>query len=300
LAIFSDGVNNISQAYHWSQRAFDMARKNGDQRIFFMISGVCIPYSLINFKVEETFESYLIFSAITSHLEGENPKEKHDKIDKFVLSDIYLNKPSEIWDIAEASTISFAILPLFIMVLTSHLESSTNKIEFTERFNNMLRSYIPKASNKTLWEVVLELSTRIIENRISESELIERGNTFGNQDNRNLQLICILGIIFTVKDSIKQLTQIINIFPYFTKLYGSHKSIIKFILVPFVRNRSLNILKETFVGNKKDYIELVNRIESINISDANVIQLMLQPLVNELGINIIDNRKPWLYEYKEI
>lgn len=286
LAIFSDGINNFSKAYHWSLRAFDLARKNGDQQVFLMISSVCSQYSLINFKIEEAFESYLLFSAISSHLEG-SPKEKQEILSKINLSDIFSSKPSVKWNSAEDTTISFAIIPLFILVLTSHLENTENKIEYTEAFKNMLRDYILKASDKVQWEVVLELCTRIIENNISERELIDRGNTFGNQERKNLQIICVLGIIYTVNDSNMQLTQIINIFPYFTNIFGSTKSIIKFILVPFVKNMALNIIKDYFVGSMEEYMELVKNTEMVSVSDQNAIQLILQPLINEFDINIM-------------
>ena len=299
LAIFSDGVNNIQKAYYWSLRAFDLSRKTGDQQIFLMISGVCSQYSLINFKIEEAFESYLLFSAVTSHLKGD-AKERHASLSEIKLADIFTNKPSENWNTAEDTTVSFAIIPLFIMVLNAQLDNWENKNDHSKNFRYTIENYIQDASDKNLWELVLELSDRILEKNITERELIDRSNTFSSQERKNLQIICILGVIYSTKDHANLLKQIINIFPYLTKILGTYRSVIKFVIIPFIKNRSLHVLKETFVGSKNDLERIANEIENVDLLDKNAIQKMLQPVVEELEIKIIDNRKSWLYDYEEI
>lgn len=300
LAMFSDGINNVLKAYQWSLRAFDIARKNGDQKILLMISGVCSQYSLINFKVEETFESYLLFSAVSTHLIGNTPQEKHDSLSNINLSEILSTKPSEKWDTAEVTTVSFAIIPLFIMVLTYHLEDSEIKNDYSESFMNVLNDYNPKASDKILWELILELSSRILDYKISEEELTNRGNTFGQQERKELQILCFLGLIYTTRDDEKKLLLIINTFPYLTKIHKTTKSVIKFVLIPFVRIVCLTILKDCYVGTRTDYEKLVNHINSLELSDDYTIQKIIQPIVKELDIKISSSRKSWLYDYKEI
>ena len=96
------------------------------------------------------------------------------------------------------------------------------------------------------------------------------------------------------------LEQIINIFPYLSKIHSSTRSIIKFVLIPFVKNRCLYVLKKTFVGSRQDLDRIVSDIENVDIINKNAIQLMLQSVVKELELKIIDSRKSWLYDYEEI
>jgi tetratricopeptide (TPR) repeat protein len=298
LAIFSDGINNISKAYEWSLRAFDLARKNGDQKIFLLISSVCSQYSIINFKFEEAFESFLLFSAITSHLEG-TPNEKMESMEKVKISDILSSKPNEKWNRAEDVSVEFVIIPTFIMILTSFLENSEQKIEKAEKFKKMLNDYYYNSSDKLLWEMILELTSRVFSGSISERELINRSDTFGEQERKSLQIICILGIIHLSKKSETILTQILNIIPYLTKTYRVSSSLIKFSLIPFVKVQCLNILKDNYVGTKQEFDELTKKIMNVDITAKNAIQVILLPLINEFEIGIIENRRPWLYEFKE-
>jgi len=299
LAMFADNLNNIAKSYHWSLRAFDLARKNGDQNIFLMISSVCGQYSLINFKVEEAFESYLLFSAVSSHLKGKT-YEKFEQLNDIQISDLLSNKPSEKWNEAEENLLLHAVIPLFIMILTSNLNKDENTNDRINQFNKMLQDYIPNASDKALFDIVFELCNNIIEKNILEQELIERGNYYGNNNLRNIQIICLIGYIFTTKDRNKQLTQIINITPYLKKIYGITKSVNKFIIVPFIKYYCLNIFKDEFVGGKDEFDTVINNIENIDISNRNAIQLMLQPVVTLLELKISEDRNSWLYNFEEI
>ena len=54
------------------------------------------------------------------------------------------------------------------------------------------------------------------------------------------------------------------------------------------------------MGTKEEFKRIVADLDQIDISDKKAIQLMLQPIVKELGLNVIDRRKQWLYNYEEI
>jgi len=164
----------------------------------------------------------------------------------------------------------------------------------------MLQDYIPNASDKALFDCMFELCNNIIEKNILEQELIERGNYYGNNNFKNIQIICLIGYIFITKDSNKQLTQLINIIPYLMKLYGITKSVNKFIILPFVKYFSLNILNESFIGSKDELEKMIEYIDNIDISNKNAIQLMFQPVVKELELKTSEDRTSWLYEFKEI
>lgn len=299
LAMFSEGVDNLSKAYEWSLRAFDLARKIGNQQILLLISSTCGQYSLINFKVEEAFEAFLLFSAVSSYFEG-SPKEKHQQFEKVDIKTIYNSKPSESWNAAEDATITFVCIPLFILVLNAYVTNQNTKSQSCLTFFKKLTDYKNIASNPELWEELIEICQKIINNDITVLELIKLGSAFGKKERKNLQTICILGVIFLSKKGEEIIIQILNIFPYLVNVFGTTtKSIVKFILVPFVKVKAIAAFKEEFVGNRADLDLVLDLVEASASSDENSIQLMLKPIVEELELMIIEDRKSWLYEYKQ-
>jgi len=298
MAVFADGVNDIYKAYSWSLRAFDIARTSGNEETFLMISAICGQYPTINFKLEEALETSLIFSAVTSHLNG-TPTERQNQLRKINLKDFLSEKPSEKWNIAEETTITITIIPLFVIVLTKYLEDKGNKDSFYA-FRKLISNYVKEASDKQLWDDLLTLTNLIIEEKTSKNELIQKANHYADQDNKNFQIICILGYIFYSRNEEGAIIQLINTFPYLTKTYIQANSLIKFILVPFVKLIAKEVLKTSFVGSKTDLDKILIEIESLNISIQNPIQKILQPVVDELDIILLDDRKLWLYDYKEI
>ncbi len=299
LAFYSEGVDNISKAYEWSLKAFDLARKNGNQHVFMLISSVCSQYSLVNFKIEEAFEANLLLSALTTHLKG-STSERMGKIGKIKFSELLSKKPSKEWNEAEDSTVLFVIIPSLIILLNHSLEKTETKDVYAKKFFKMLKDYSHQASDKMKWQTVQELGLKIINKEITESQLTERANIFGEQDQKHLQILCILGFTYLSNDPENKLTQLLNIVPYLTKSYKVAKSLIKYIVIPYVKLSCLNILREMYVGTKDELIELELRITKINKNDKNAIQELLQVLVNEFEINILDDRKSWLYEFVEI
>ncbi|ENA1806876.1 V-type ATP synthase subunit I domain-containing protein [Flavobacterium psychrophilum] len=299
MAVFADGVNSVYKAYSWSLKAFDIARRFGDEQTFLMISAVCGQYSTVNFKIEEALETSLLFSAVTSHLSG-TPTERQNELKKIKLEDLLSQKPSEKWNIAEVTTITITIIPLFITVITKFLKNEENKYETFHAFRNLISNYIKEASDKQIWNDLLDLTDSIIEGKTSKSELIQKSNQYGDNDNKNFQIISILGYVFYSENEEDSIIQVVNAFPYLTKTYKQANSIIKFILVPFVRLIAKEILKKSFIGTKVELNSILDKIDSINNSDQNPIQKILQPVVNELDIELLDDRKLWLYDYKEI
>lgn len=299
LAFYSEGIDNVSKAYGWSLKAFDLARKNGNQRVFMLISSVCSQYSLINFRIEEAFEANLLLSALTTHIKG-SASERMEIIGKIKFTDVLSEKPSTMWDEAENSSVLFVIIPSLIIILNLFLKGTKNRAEFAEKFHKMLKDYLFQASDKGLWEVIQELSFNIIWRKVTEQQLVEKANAFKDQDRKHLQIISILGFVYLSNDYENKLVQLLNIVPYLTKNYKITKSLIKYILIPFVRLNCVNILRELFVGTKDELAQLELNINAINKNDKNAIQKILQILVNEFEINILDDRKLWLYEFKEI
>lgn len=301
LANCAEGVNNLDKAYTWSLKAFDLARKNGNERIIITISAVCSQYSLINFKIEEAFESRLLFAAISTCLKGE-AKEKYEKSVGMKFTEILDKKPSENWNIAEDLTVFYAIIPMFIMVLTDQLQDSKEKDSHFDNFLNLLINYEIQASNQSQWSVVEELSRKIVTNAITEKILIGRSNTFGEIGKKQEQIICILGMIFMGKDLNLIVMQLLNIIPYFTKVFKkfSNHSILKYVVVPFVKAICTRLVEKNFVGSNSDLEKLKLGIEQIENKNEHATQFTIQLIVQEFEINIVGNKKLWLYEFQEI
>lgn len=189
---------------------------------------------------------------------------------------------------------------MFVIVLTKYLENKDDKNESYYAFKKLISNYLIDASNQELWNELLNLINSIIELKTTKKELIQKANKYGEQDNKNFQIISILGYIFYSRNDEGVIIQLINTFPYLTKTYKHANSLIKFILVPFVKLIAIEVLKTSFVGSKTDLDKILIEIESLNISIQNPIQKILQPVVDELDINLFNDRKLWLYDFKEI
>ncbi|MEZ2338376.1 hypothetical protein AB6735_22200 [Mucilaginibacter sp. RCC_168] len=299
MAFFADGLNNPEKSYEWSLKAFDMARKAKNQASILMIASTCSQYAVIKFKPEEALESYLLFAAVSAHLAGDN-QTKYNGLSTVDLKELLRIRPSDKWATAEKTTVTMAILPLFIKVLEAYLDNTDYKDDWKDSYLYVIEDYIPDASDKLLWDLVLEISSKILDNRINVAQLMHRANTFGDQDRKELQILCMIGVAFLTRENTEIAGILLNMIPYLQKLYGATGSINKFVLLPFVKNRSIHIIKEDFVGSKTDLQTILNKIDNIDVVDPHAIQKVLRPAVDLLYISTLEDRKQWLYHFEEI
>lgn len=293
LATFAEGVNDLARSYWWAEKAFDLARKNKDAQIFLMVSVLSAQYALINHHPAEAFESYLLFSAVSNHIEGK-VKEKFSKLRYIDFDDIFAKKPSEKWNQAEDRTVLLSILPSLILTLTQQRNYSPKASESVQNLVKLLEDYLPVSSDKLLWELVLELSTKILAGKASEKELRDRANTFAEQDRISLQVICIWGIVNKSYNQEEVMKQMVNIIPYIVELYTVQASIIKFVLVPFVRLICIQVLRELFVGSKQEYRLILEEVEKVDSLDKYALQLLIKPIIKATEIKLRDDRITWL------
>jgi hypothetical protein len=240
-----------------------------------------------------------LFSAASTHLQGESGN-RHQELETVKIEELIAKKPSEKWDAAEDITISYAITPLFVIVLNSFMENKDNKLEQAQELLGSIRDYSYEASNKSLWETTYNLIDAILFDKITMSDLVQMSNNFAATDKKSLQLIAILGLIKQNQEREISLIQIINIFPYLTKIYRNSKGIIKFALAPYIKNRCIGILKENYMGNKENLNNIISYISLLDLNEKNILQLMIQPVVKELDSEIPEDRKLWLFDFKEI
>ena len=292
MAVFADGVGKLKKSYYWSFKAFDVARKSGKQQIFLMVSSVSSQYALINFKIEETLESYLLFSAVTSHSNAKN-EERLNYLENIDLKSLIESKPSKLWDIAESTTITFAVIPLFIKLLLSSLSDKGNKIKMANDFQNGLQTNLKIASNPSLWKTVLQLTDDIIIGKLTEQELKTLANGYADDDeNSNFQNICLLGIIYISETMI--FTTLMNVIPYLTKVLKSTHSVLRNILFPFVKERCIASLKQGYVGTSSELWVLIEDISNVNFKGEKSIKILLQKVYWEIDIELPPDRKEWL------
>lgn len=298
LAICADGLGNIEKAYEWSQKSFDLARQQGNDQVFMMVSSLSSQYSLLNFKIEEAFESSLLTAVVSVYLPGD-PKERYKNFENIGLSKIFEDRPNEKWKSAEDTTVGFTIIPLFILTLNQLLQNAPDKQLKIDTFLSAIKNYIPKSADTFLWELVYEIMNKIINENITEKELIDRGNVFGNKDKRYLQFICYLGAIYISENPSTKILQVINIIPFFTKILRVHRSLVKFVLFPFVRE-IVKVAILTGQVNSETRDDVLTKIANLDGSNLHDIQLTLQPAVEIFKLNVEGSRKEWLYEFKEI
>lgn len=299
MAWFAEGVNKISKSYKWAEKALDLARKYRDQGVIRSVSMSCNQFFILNYKVDEAIEFSLLLTALSNHVKG-NTKERYDRMGKIDLNKMYGNKPSEEWNNAEAATIGFTIIPLFIKLLLFHVAEDNLKDERTNDLLNPIKNYITNASDKKTWEFLYHIIPLIIKQEISESYLAQLANNYGEVDKKHIQIICIIGSIYLTNDYRTILTQILNVFPYLSKLYKQTESITNHILNPFIKNRIIHALEEEYVGSKKELDEIIANITGIKNNTINALQLIIQPVVEELEFNIPMDKKAWLFDFNDL
>ncbi|MCX2493001.1 hypothetical protein OQX63_05930 [Pedobacter sp. PF22-3] len=296
LATISEILGKLKSAYEYSLKAFDVARKDSDQNIFYMISTSCAQYSIVYYKPRPAFEAYLYNAVIASHLHG-SPAEKYDQIQNLDLKQIFQTKATEEWKSGEQTAISFAILSLVIRLLLAYIQQDTDREDMRKQFMEMLEDYLPDAVDNVTFEVIQEIVTKIITNKISTTELIQRGNVFSGHGKQALHNLCILGVIFLSNNRKEQITQLINGIPYLHNLFRTNsQSIIRHVLVPFVSAICLPVLKAEFFGNKEEMVELDKIFQKTDNLDPHLIQAMIRATIDQFEeFEVIESRKAWLF-----
>lgn len=294
LAMIADGAGKLEKAYEWSMKSFDYARTTKNYWAFWMVVSSTAPkYALVNFKIEEAIEAYLTGIALANNLEGSH-KEKQEQYSSLDEEWLFSQKPNQAWNEAENATIRWGVIPLIMMIMNLSLNEDQMFEEKNSDLKRFLADYQIKASDKLLWELVLEIYSKIITGEITKDKLSQRASVFSDQGKLNLQLLCVLGIAFQANDHVTIIQQLINILPLISQLHEPNHIVIKHCLVPFVRTKLHEAIKDGFVGGKKDLNKLQSQLNDISSSEKKVLQLMLSPLVDEFEIEISEDRKGWL------
>ena len=293
MAYIAGGIGEPEKAYDWSLKAFDEARTNGDQGTFYTVSSVSSHFAVISFKPTEAFETYLYNAAIMSHLPG-SPEERKASLMSLSEESILSDKPGPKWAEAEHIATTFATVPLFVMLLTAFKTGQFEKNQMRAAYFKMLAAFEQTASDKLLFDLVAELSQKILDDKISTMELTTRANTFGELEKRNLQSICSLGVIHLTRDSKERLKQMVNILPYVQKVLSAARNLLEYTLVPFAQLHALDILKSNFVGSESELRLAEQEIEKVNKSDSNAIRDMINFARKTVPVDIPLDRQKWL------
>lgn len=294
MAMIAEGANEIEETYNWSIRAFEIYKLSANQEVFLLLSTVCAPYIIVNFKVGAALESQLLAAIISLYFQGDLGKKEFSTLD---LDKLYANKPNKLWNEAEDITLTFGIIPLFVMLMTRDLRKLDFESAKTEFFQE-LRTYEIEASDRVLWSDLITLCSDIIEKRLTRSELINRSSHYQKQEKINLSTICILGLAYMEKPTESTIDLLINGIPYIANIYGNNKVVIRIGLYPFVKILGIEALKNEYVGSIMKLDETIQKIELLDEKSPYLLQYFLQIITNTLEITIDDNRKTWLFEYE--
>jgi len=293
MAYLALGLGDKERAYQWSIKAFDEARSNGAQDVFTTISSVASHFAIVNFKPTEAFEEYLYNGAIMSHFKGK-PEDRHERLKDLSGETIFSEKPSLQWAEAEDTATTFATIPLFIMLLTAFKHERFEKNQMRAVYFKMLTTFESNASDELLFDLVKEISQKILDNKISTETLGSRANTFGQQERRNLQTLCLLGVIHLTRNEEERLSQMINIIPYAQKILSATKNSLEYTLVPFVLVNAIDIVKTHFVGSKDELAEIEAEIYNVDRKDKKCLRNIINIARKLINVAIPDDRQEWL------
>ena len=293
LAYMASALGEPKKAYGWALKAFDEARKCGSKEIFHTISSVSAHFAIINFKPTEAFEAYLYNGAIFSHFRG-TAKERSEHLKALDTDEIFSDKPSEQWSDAEDTATTFATVPLFMMLLTAVMTNRHEKNQMRAHYFSMLSTFHSSASDPLLFELVTEISSNILNNTISVERLGVRANTFGQQEKRNLQTLCLLGVIHLTRKDTERLTQLINIVPFLQKLLSVTRNSLEYTLAPFVQAHAIDIVRSHFVGDRSELEQIESEISSVDKQDIHWVRTIINTIRKVVEVDIPSDRQRWL------
>ena len=290
LAMIADAIGRKEETYTWASKAFNLARVAANNKIAILTSNTANPYMVINNKVSEALETQLLAAALSQYkYENNLSLEEYFNID---FEQLFSEKPSSVWSEAEDLTIGHSIIPLFILLL-QNLIADVEKEKMTNNFLKPLEEYLIDASDKVNWEELLSLTRRISKKTLSSKELIKKGDEYVKLGKKRFNIICVLGVIFMDKPSENTIFNQINIIPYICQLNNKSNVIIRHILFPFVRERCISAIEESFVGSKIEFDSIITTINHIKNYTEEGIKQILKLSAETLDIDISDDRKTW-------
>jgi hypothetical protein len=296
VAFAAAGVHRIDRAYVWTVKSLDMARLTGFSETVDLVQRVNAQYTVADFHPREALDAYLYSGAVTALVTG-TPQERQEKLKGLDVPGLLSVKPSPYWDSAEDTTVNMAVIPLFIMVLNAVLVNKPEKNRMKDEYLTLMNDYKISASQPLLWDLVHEISNLVFTWNTDVDRLAGRANTFGQQEKRHLQMMCIIGVGFINDDPKARLQALINVMPYLEKLNKATKSIIEFCLVPYVKSSYKLIWEQLALNESPDQVAALAQIQN---SDTYAMQTALQPLIEVLNPDLDNERRAWLYEYREI
>jgi hypothetical protein len=299
MALFAEGVGDINKAYEWAQRAFDAARQTPGGQGFLMIAGLCGQYALATGHYVEALEAQLFSSAMSSYIKYEGITMKQ-AFGTLQLEELNERRPGPVWNEAEVTAVTFSVVPMVILTLTAQLAQNENRVSLTQACQYTLEQYQSQASDQTLWAHVSEVSMEVLAGTRTSKQLLAMSSDFAHTEQKDLQIICLLGVITRTTDSRMQVEQMLNILPYLVKIQQMSQAVIRFILVPFTRWVSEAAIREYFVGTHAELDSLLNSIQAVAPAEPHAVQQLLQPAVTAVGLTVSSPRDSWLYQYQEI
>ena len=293
MAYIASGLGETEKAYQWSLKAFDEARSSGSQAIFRTVSVVCTHFAIIAYRPTEAFEGYLYNAAVMSHLRG-IPSERYNALEQLPIESLFTDKPSEQWAEAEDTATTFATIPLFVMLLTAFKEERVEKNQMRAAYFKMISIFEYNASDQLLFDLVREISQNIIGNKISTKMLGSRANNFGDQGKRNLQVLCLLGVIHLTRNEEERLMQMINIVPYVQKVLSAAKNSLEYTLMPFVQVNTIDIVRTNFVGSRDELLAVEAKIYNVDKKDSRCLRHIFNAARTVVEVKIPQDRQSWL------
>lgn len=299
IALLAEHLDELEKAFKWSLSAFDRARASGNDGILLTVSSTCSQFATAAYHPTEAFESYLLFAAVSAHTPGES-KDKFTDVQGLDISSLLKQKPSEAWNIAEATVVQGVVTPLMLQVLLSIESGADNSQDRTDRLLSTLLSYLPEASDQLDFENVVDIVRGTIEGHSHIDHFYQRANVFGDQNKKHLQIFCLVALSHLEKNNSKLLSVLLNVTPFLQRAYRSMTAVAKHILIPYVKFKVAGIIREEFVGSIGKMNQMLEVIESIPHTDENALQYILQPAQEILQVKMEANRSAWLNEYKAI
>ncbi len=296
MAVFAEGVGNDTKASEWARRAFEVARQSDSDQELITIASLCGAHLFSTGHFAEAFEAGLLSAALRAYVaeQGGGMKAAMNSVD---VAALYRTKPSSVWERAEEDCVIYVIVPMLVLTLAAQTANPTRGAELVRACEEVLTSYMPQASNQAKWTTVFDLSRQVLLPATAGRRLLQQADAYKLSGQQPLQVLCLLGVIARSTDGEMQLTQLLNVMPYLTACYSMTPALIKFVLAPFTRQISQEILKRCYVGSRAELAGLLDELKAAPLTAPNAVQKILRPVVKSAELTMPANATMWLYQH---
>lgn len=290
LVSFAEGIGRDEEATKWALKAFDIARKSGNQDTMSTLAVLALGYLIREDKFVEALDVARDLGVTTVAVNTLGPTNREYLRHGFDAYSVLGDRPNERWQAAEYYATLLGLVPIMFRISTIRLTDTTRAEAAAKLVAAACREIAQDAAAGGLWNAAAELFEQILTREIDPEEMLARGNQFNTEDERALRAICYIRASLDCAPR-RALEIHLAILPFLHDHFRHFVSIYRQTLVPFIESFWRKSFRENrFYFNNLREVDFQLE-QAITVRGDNIVQGILRIISIGLGIQIDDT---WL------